>query len=104
MPRFRNRPVDVVLDVRTRLEYWMGHLPGAVQIAVDDLEETLPRREDIRPDQEILVYCASGARSAHAATILARLGYRRVTDAGGLADARAGFTADAGAGDGGGAQ
>lgn len=92
MPRFRNRPVDVVLDVRTRVEYWLGHLPGAIQIPVTDLEEQLPRREDIGRTQRILVYCQSGARSAQAAGIMARLGYTRVTDAGGIAAARAEFS------------
>ncbi len=94
MPRFRNRPVDVVLDVRTKIEYWLGHLPGAIQIPVDALEEQLPRREDIGANQAILVYCASGARSAQAATIMKRLGYKRVIDAGGIATARAEFSAE----------
>lgn len=84
----------MVLDVRTRLEYWLGHLPGAVQISVDDLEQKLPQRADIGRDQAILVYCASGARSAQAAGILKRMGYNRVTDAGGFAQAKAGFAAE----------
>ncbi|HEY0995140.1 MAG TPA: rhodanese-like domain-containing protein [Gemmatimonadaceae bacterium] len=92
MPYFRNRPVDIVLDVRTKLEYWMGHLPGAIQIPVDALEEQLPRREDIGTGKAILVYCASGARSAQAAAIMKRMGYKRVTDAGGIAAARAEFS------------
>jgi rhodanese-related sulfurtransferase len=94
VPRFRNRPVDIVLDVRTKLEYWMGHLPGAIQIPVDALEEQLPRREDIGTGQAILVYCASGARSAQAVAIMKRLGYTRVTDGGGIAAARAKFSAE----------
>jgi phage shock protein E len=93
VPRFRKQPVDVVLDVRTRLEYWLGHLPDAIQIAVDDLERELPRRQDIRPGQRILVYCQSGARSARAAAIMHQLGYAHVTDAGGIASAREGFEA-----------
>ena len=91
MPRFRNEPVDVVLDVRTRIEYWLGHLPNAIRISVDDLERELPRRADIRPDQRILVHCQSGARRARAREIMRRLGYEHVTDGGGLAEARAGF-------------
>lgn len=94
MPTFRNRPVDVVIDVRTRLEYWLGHLPGAIQIAVDDLDGQLPTRAEIQPDHRILVYCASGARSAQAAGLMRRLGYRHVVDGGGLAAARAEFAAD----------
>ena len=91
MPSFRNKPVDVVLDVRSRLEFWLGHLDGAVNISVDALEEKLPSHPEIGTDQRILVYCASGARSAAAAQTLARLGYRRVTDGGGLSSASAQF-------------
>lgn len=87
MPTFRQQPVDVVLDVRSRLEFWLGHLDGAVNLPVDALEEKLPARPEITKDARILVYCASGARSAVAAQTLKRLGYRRVTDGGGLATA-----------------
>ncbi|HEX4932284.1 MAG TPA: rhodanese-like domain-containing protein [Gemmatimonadaceae bacterium] len=94
MPRFGDRRVDVVLDVRTKLEYWLGHLPGAVQIPVTELERRLGDHPEIRKDASILVYCASGARSAQAVDVMRRMGYRRVVDGGGIATARAGFTPD----------
>lgn len=94
MPSFRNRPIDIILDVRTRVEFWFGHLPGAIQISVDDLDAELPRREEIKPEHRILVYCASGARCAQAAGLMRRLGYRHVVDGGGLAAARAEFATD----------
>jgi hypothetical protein len=31
MPTFRDAPVDLVIDVRSTLEYWLGHLPGALR-------------------------------------------------------------------------
>jgi phage shock protein E len=91
MPTFRQQPIDVVIDVRSRLEYWMGHLDGAQCIPVSTLAEALAARTDIAKDARILVYCASGARSAAAAGILRDLGYRRVTDGGGIAAAKAEF-------------
>ena len=93
MPTFRKKPVDVVIDVRSRLEYWMGHLPGAQCIPVDTLPNALATRADIPKDGRILVYCASGARSAAAASTLTGLGYRRVIDGGGLSSAREHFEA-----------
>jgi rhodanese-related sulfurtransferase len=68
-------------------------LDGAVNISVDALEEKLPAHPEITPDSRILVYCASGARSAAAAQMLARLGFRRVTDGGGMAAAAADYKA-----------
>ena len=41
----------------------------------------------------ILVYCASGARSAVAVGVLGSLGYRRVTDGGAMTTAKPGYVA-----------
>ena len=91
-PSYRGRPVDVVIDVRSKLEYWLGHLEGATCIPVDALAARLPARADISTDTKILIYCASGARSAAAATQLRALGYRHVTDAGAMSAAARDFT------------
>ena len=91
MPKFRNTQVDVVIDVRSHIEYWFGHLPGAKCIPVGSLERALGTHPEIAPDASILVYCASGVRSASAADTLRRLGFRRVVDGGGYAEARRNF-------------
>lgn len=88
MPTFRDTPVDVVIDVRSKLEYWLGHIPGALSIAVGRLPDALLARSDVSRDARIVVYCASGARSARATAALRDAGYRAVTDAGGMASAR----------------
>ena len=90
-PRFRGAPVDVVVDVRTKLEYWTGHLPGAVCIPVEQIMEGMAKRADILLASRILVYCAGGKRSAAAAAELRAAGYRHVVDGGGIAEARADF-------------
>ena len=91
MPSFRSTPVDLVIDVRSRLEFWLGHLDGATCIPVGRLAEALPKRGDVTPDTRILVYCASGARSAVAAGVLKSLGYRKVRDGGGIGEARTNY-------------
>ena len=83
-PRFRGSPIDVVIDVRSRLEFWLGHLPGAVCIPVDAIVEGVSKRSDLAPNSRILLYCASGARSAAAARALQAAGYKRVVDGGGM--------------------
>ena len=93
MPSFRRQPIDVVLDVRSRIEFWFGHLDGATCIPVDTLADTLSERAGITKDMRILVYCASGARSAVAVGVLGSLGYRRVTDGGAMATAKPGYVA-----------
>ena len=91
MPSFRGKEVDVVVDVRSRIEFFLGHLPGAVCIPVQGVVAGLARRGGVTPDTRILVYCASGKRSAAAAAELERSGYRQVVDGGGLGPARAEF-------------
>ena len=90
-PAFRDTPIDIVIDVRSRLEFWLGHLAGAICIPVDAIAAQLPKHPDIGPDMRILVYCASGARSAAAAVQLRSLGFHAVTDAGAMATATLGY-------------
>ncbi len=88
MPSFRNKPVDVVIDVRSKLEFWMGHLDGAICMPVGSIATEIAKHPEITPQSKVLLVCASGARSRVAAGILASLGYRRVTDAGAMSTAR----------------
>lgn len=84
--KFRNKTIAHVIDVRSRLEFFFGHVPGAVCIPVHKVRhETLARR-GIAKDAGILVYCASGSRSAVAVAALRNAGYTRVVDGGGMAE------------------
>jgi sulfur-carrier protein adenylyltransferase/sulfurtransferase len=76
----------VIVDVREREEWDEGHLPGAVHVPRGHLES---RIESAAPDKSrpVLVYCASGNRSAFAAKTLEELGYDQVVSlAGGFTD------------------
>ncbi len=67
-----------VVDVRETEEFAAGHLPGAKHVARGYLES---RIEGVVPDRsaQVIVYCASGNRSAYAARTLAdELGYEHV--------------------------
>ncbi|MER6113693.1 rhodanese-like domain-containing protein [Streptomyces hirsutus] len=72
-----------VIDVRTPGEYAGGHLPGALNIPLDRIQHALPdiRRASERGD--VLVVCASGARSGNACRILAENGVTTATLSGG---------------------
>ena len=51
----RLRTGDLVLiDVRPEAEYVAGHLPGAISVPPDQLDELLP---ELPPDREIIAYC-----------------------------------------------
>ncbi len=72
-----------VVDVRSRGEFSGGAYPKARNIPVDELPSRL---SELRRDEPIVLYCASGARSANAARILRKAGYTDVHSAGGLFD------------------
>jgi len=67
----------MILDVRTDKEYASGHVPGAINIPVDQLPGRLPelRRHD---NAEIVVYCESGRRASKAADILSGDGFLNI--------------------------
>jgi rhodanese-related sulfurtransferase len=84
---YRGKPVDVVIDVRSRLEFFFGHLSGAICIPAQRIGVEMPKRAGIARDATVLVYCASGARSAAARATLTRAGYTKVIDGGAMSAA-----------------
>jgi phage shock protein E len=73
-----------ILDVRTGEEYAEGFFPGAINMPVNALPKKI--RELGPKDTPIIVYCASGGRSAMAAAMLKAQGFADVTDAGGIGE------------------
>lgn len=72
-----------VLDVRTPGEYATGHLPGALNIPLDQISRALPAIHHAADRGDILVVCASGARSDSACKTLAEHGIDSAALAGG---------------------
>ncbi|MCX4919963.1 rhodanese-like domain-containing protein [Streptomyces sp. NBC_00687] len=72
-----------VIDVRTPGEYASGHLPGAHNIPLDQIPRALPALKDAASRADLLVVCASGARSENAAKTLTARGVPATTLTGG---------------------
>ena len=75
----------IILDVRTIEEYNEGHIPNAICIPNETIDENVV---NILPDknQLILIYCRSGNRSKQAAAKLEKLGYTNLIEFGGIID------------------
>ncbi len=73
----------IIVDVRTVPEFKGDAYPDAVNIPLDEL---MQRREELGNNlsRDIIVYCASGARSAYAQRVLEQLGFSNVRNGGGL--------------------
>lgn len=66
-----------VIDVRTSGEFEAGHIPGAIHVPLESLTSAA---EGWDPSLPVVLYCATGARSAEAAQVLRSLGFERVYD------------------------
>ena len=76
-------PMPLLIDVRTAQEWSDGHIDGAMNIPLSQLSERLA---ELPADRPLIVYCASGYRSAIAASLLRRAGRPDVANVvGGLA-------------------
>ena len=68
-----------LVDVRTPAEYARGHIDGARNIP---LQEIAARSKELPKGKPVVVYCASGMRSAAAASSLRRAGFAKVVNLG----------------------
>ena len=75
----------VILDVRRADEFAEGHIPGAINVANEEIHDTEPAELPDK-DQLIYVYCRSGRRSKEAADKLAAMGYKNIVEFGGILD------------------
>ena len=64
-----------IVDVREPNEYQINRIPGSVLIPLGDV----PRRyNELNPEEELVMQCKSGARSARAADFLRSVGFKKV--------------------------
>lgn len=72
----------VIIDVRTPGEFAQGHIKGALNIPVDQIQKVEQKIKN--SDTPLYLYCASGARSGSATRFLQSQGFTNVTNMGGI--------------------
>jgi NADPH-dependent 2,4-dienoyl-CoA reductase/sulfur reductase-like enzyme/rhodanese-related sulfurtransferase len=80
-----DEPQPLLLDVRTPREFATGHVPGAVNIPVDELRSRLG---ELSRERSIHAYCQVGQRGYLATRILRQAGFQAANLAGGFATYR----------------
>ncbi len=70
----------LLVDVRTPQEFSQGHIPGALNIPVDDLRSRLG---ELPRDRQIAIYCQVGQRGYLATRILKQAGFSAANIGGG---------------------
>ena len=70
-----------LLDVRDPDEFEEGHIPGAINLPLNEIRS---RMDELPRDREISIYCGVGQRAYYATRILLQNGYRARNLAGGI--------------------
>ncbi|HEY0467097.1 MAG TPA: rhodanese-like domain-containing protein [Polyangiaceae bacterium] len=71
-----------LVDVRTPSEFAAGHIPGAVNIPLQQLDS---RQSELQPPHTpVILYCRSGNRSRSATRVLKNAGFAAVHDLGAM--------------------
>ena len=65
----------ILIDVRTPGEYRDGHIPGVVNIPLDELEK---RMNEVPKDKKVVLICRTGNRSAQGTQLLRSKGFQNV--------------------------
>ncbi len=65
----------VLIDVRSQDEFALGNVKDSVNIPLDKISGQINK---LKKDKTIIVFCASGMRSAQAKSILNRNGFQNV--------------------------
>jgi phage shock protein E len=76
----------VIIDVRSATEFSIRHLPRAINVPLDEVDELLPRRVKDK-NKVILMHCQSGARSEAAKKKAGSMGYAHAFNLGSYARA-----------------
>ena len=77
----------LVIDVRSPEEFRSSKVPGAINIPLGEMRDSLPRRVKDK-HQPLLVHCLSGGRSAIAKQQIKSMGYTNVFNLGSLGRAK----------------
>ena len=79
-----------IIDVRTKEEYELGHIKGAINIPDTEIENEV----NYDKNKAIAVYCRTGVRSSEAAKTLEKMGYTKIYDLGGIKNMNIELTTD----------
>jgi phage shock protein E len=66
----------LLVDVRTKAEFDAGHIDGAINIPVEDIQSDAASFSSLDKARPIVVYCRRGVRAGAASQILCAAGYK----------------------------
>lgn len=76
-----------LMDVRTAPEFTSGHIDGAINLSLQDIQAGA--RPTIAKTTPLYIYCHTGNRSSQATAILKAAGYTNIIDLGAITNVQA---------------
>ncbi|MDJ0714729.1 MAG: rhodanese-like domain-containing protein [Prochloraceae cyanobacterium] len=67
----------LILDVRTKKEYDVGHIPGAINIDFKELKKRIDEIDSFK-NATVVVYCERGIRATFAIATLQQAGFQSI--------------------------
>lgn len=67
LERLETDRAPLIVDVRKPVEFGIAHIPGAINVPLEELEGRL---EELRHDNGVLIYCINGSRTRQAEAVL----------------------------------
>lgn len=81
--KLQNGEALTIIDVREPDEWYLGHIPQARHIP---LQQIPARLQELDPQAEMILVCRSGGRSSRACEYLHGMGFKVVNMAGGMSE------------------
>lgn len=72
-----NNQIDLIIDLRTNENYRKYHLPGAINIPINEIPDNLEYLSGYK-DKYILLYCGIGSQSISAGKVLILNGFNKI--------------------------
>lgn len=70
----------MIIDVREKDEYDSGHVDGAINIPLSELGSSTQKLDQLDKNQQVVLYCRSGARAGSAMQLFKNLGFKNVVN------------------------
>lgn len=77
LTKIQTKQPPLILDVRSKHEYDSGHIPGAINISFERLDDRIDRI-DRHKNSTVVVYCERGFRARVAETTLNQAGFTSI--------------------------
>lgn len=71
----KNKSIKII-DVRTQMEWDMGHYKNAIHIPTQKINKKELKKNNIKKNDTIIVYCNTGQRARKASEKIINLGYK----------------------------